>query len=207
MKRCIVNVAIGGNYAEFGQPRLLKSIAEHGEGVDVLTWKNEYPPDSPTEKEAPRAFKLYAMLEAMRQGYDQILWLDSSAYLNRSIQQMWNRIAWDGYYFVGWTCALGYVAPDEGLQVCRCTREQANEMTLMLAGCWGISLTKPIGRAILQHLLDMAAAGANVGDDGRDETPMTVMVHRWDLRWQPQPAMFNTWEHKDGSALIQFQGV
>ncbi|KKK96324.1 hypothetical protein LCGC14_2663880, partial [marine sediment metagenome] len=52
MKTCVVSVAIGSWYPR-GQVRLAKSLTEQGYNGDLLFWNGEYPPGSPTHREAP----------------------------------------------------------------------------------------------------------------------------------------------------------
>src|SRR6185369_2386707 len=73
----IISVGVGQWYAQ-GIDRLERSLLFHGYPGKIITWKECYPPNSPTNEENPYAFKLYAFDEAIKLGIRHTLFVDSS---------------------------------------------------------------------------------------------------------------------------------
>ncbi len=70
--RCIVNTATG-IYGR-GQDRLKDSLIKNGYTGDFLFFRNELPPGCPSQEQAPWAFKIFAVKEAINKGYSSILY-------------------------------------------------------------------------------------------------------------------------------------
>jgi hypothetical protein len=81
---CLLSVVTGEQpgYRQ-GQLRLLDSAERHRWPGGILLWRGEYPPASPTHERQPYAFKVHACLEAVRMGYQRLLWVDSVCWFTR----------------------------------------------------------------------------------------------------------------------------
>jgi FkbM family methyltransferase len=95
-KRVIVNVAVSPRYLPY-QRRLRDSLFANNVDADLLFWTEDYPPDSPCHKEAHYAFKMFAVKEAIRRGYETILWLDAGAEVTGPLDIVFEKIEADGY--------------------------------------------------------------------------------------------------------------
>jgi hypothetical protein len=157
MKRCVVNVAAGGFHA--GQERLYDALVAFDEETAFVSWRDEYPPNSPTHQEAPYAFKVFAVAEAYRQGFDSILWLDASCYLVKPIDQIWEYVEARGSAF--WRCGfgLGEWATDESLHLLGRTRDGSMGTPLVAGGIWGVSMPHASASAFLERFLTLAEDG------------------------------------------------
>ena len=205
--RVIVNVATRPGDVR-GQKRLTSSLSAHGEGVPFLHWTNALPPGSPAHADVPYAFKVYALEEAARRGFTSILWVDASVWFVRSPGTMFDWMEEKGAY----TCKLGggYVigtwCSDMALPLLGVDRERAFDIPLVLGGCYGISTTHLIGKALLkslsQHARDGSFRGAwtnanyEVSADPRvkghrhDMPALSLTVHELDIQMDDKPAMF-----------------
>lgn len=96
-KRCIVNVATGRFVP--GQQRLRNSVNTHCPDIPLLTWQHESEIGSPVHKEAPYAFKIFAIKEAQSQGYDSILWVDASMFMIKYPERIFAEMEKSGYVF------------------------------------------------------------------------------------------------------------
>lgn len=155
MKRCIINVAVGGWYPR-GQQRLRYSLEEQDRkcGADLMFW-DRWPPGSPAHSELPFAFKSYAFRLAREAGYQQILWLDAACWAVRSLQPLWSKLDRDGFVFInnGWTmasCSSDFALEFFGYK----TRDEAEKLLELTALCMGINLDDPRCAAWLDDFIE-----------------------------------------------------
>lgn len=143
IKHCVVSVGIGGWYAK-GVDRLHKSLIYHGYTGDVITWKEQLPPGSFTHKESPYGFKVYAIKEAIRLGYKQIIWFDASAWCIKNPEYLLDVVNNQGYYFwsSGHNCAQ--TCNDRSLEYFGINRDQAELMHDLSSGCVALNLENEI---------------------------------------------------------------
>lgn len=125
-KRCVINLA-NGRYWK-GQLRLMETL-NFKWGGDLLFFSDtEQLIGCPSHDENPYAFKVFAFKEAIRRGYETILWLDASVYCEKSPTPVFEYIEQNGYimqeagHYVGtWTndFALNYfdVRRDDAMQM------------------------------------------------------------------------------------------
>lgn len=142
VKRCIVNVATGRFVP--GQQRLRNSVNDECPDIPLLTWQHESEIGAPTHKEAPYAFKMFAIRAAQAQGYDSILWVDASMFMVIYPERVFTEMEKNGYVFQvdgnpgeydGHV--LGQWCNDATLQYFDITREQAQDIVLPLMGFCG----------------------------------------------------------------------
>ncbi len=161
-KRGVVSVANGIPYTEW-QRDLDQSLKTVGETATSLFWNGTYPPDCPIHIMAPFAFKYYAIAEAYRLGYEQILWLDGSVIAVANLQPMWDRIASEGHLFVPSGLWLGNWCSDHALRLFGLSREEAFSVP-SVAGCvFGLDISRPEGRRLLEGFREFTLKGAMKG--------------------------------------------
>lgn len=174
MKRVVLNVATGTRYPP-GQTRLLESLPED---TETMTWTDEFPPGSPTHTQVPYAFKCYAFLVAIAQGYDQALWLDSSVVLNKPLSEIWDYVDEDGYCFgiEGWT--VGQWINDKALGILDLTRQEAWDISLMEGKVIGLDFHNDLAMEWFNAWLDYMEKGAFNGswDDHRHDISVGAVV-------------------------------
>lgn len=183
MRRAIVNVSVGSWYPR-GAQRLRTSLTTHGETADRMFFINRYPPLSPSHQENQYAFKPYAFCAALMNGYDHVLWLDSSVMLCRPLDDVWNWIAEDGYCFGNDGWFVGQWSNDHALEEMGLTREEAWKVPLMDGKLIGLDLSSEIGRGFLRQWKSYADQGLFRGEwygpqaHRHDITCGAVIAHR-----------------------------
>lgn len=192
MRRAIVSVGVRGNYVQHAQ-RLERSLRAYPE-YERHIWFGDYPMWSPTHEQVSHAFKLFAMLQVLRAGADQVLWVDANMYAIASPRPIFDAIDKDGVYLVddGWK--NGEWCSDAALPLLRVTREQAMKQPTIWSAVVGLDRHNIVAQAILdawaRHAIDGSFNGAHTNDmhevseDSRvkghrhDQTALTTIVHR-----------------------------
>lgn len=82
-----VSVAFGNRYVEM-QNRLKDSILDIYPDANLLFWTDELPPNSKPMDDSLYGFKVYAIREAINQGYTKIIYLDSCAQVLKPIDSL-----------------------------------------------------------------------------------------------------------------------
>ena len=94
-KNCVVcAVPFSGGYPEY-IPSIAQGLAKQGFNGHFLYYIGGFP--NPTGKEiqyaaVPYSFKIFAMVEAFQLGFQNVLWIDSSAYPVRDINPLFDEI-------------------------------------------------------------------------------------------------------------------
>jgi len=97
MKKAIVSFAIGDYYTKFLEKQIT-SLKEFAPDVTHIYWKDVYPPGSHSHHESAYGFKVYAIKEALKQGFEQIIWIDSAFYAFNKLDYIWNTLSERGVY-------------------------------------------------------------------------------------------------------------
>lgn len=205
MKACLVNVAIGARYP-FGQERLVNSFKKFGWPGDYLLYTNQYPVGCPTHQEVPYAFKIHAMEEAARKGYDVIMWADASFWTVASLDPFIHAVETDGHALWIGGYSVGDWCSDNGLRQLGLTRDEAMLLPLFVGGLWGLDLRVERSREFLRLMGVSARDTTFVGpwdnkekkasQDPRclghrhDQPPMAVHAHRLGMKHRVPRDMF-----------------
>lgn len=158
IKPVIISVGVGSWYAA-GIDRLERSLVLHGYAGDLIFWRNEYPPHSPTHEENPYAFKIYAFREAIRRGYTRIMWLDCSFWNIRNCMPIFDIINEFGNFGFrsGYNCAE--TCPDNLLAFTRITRDEAEAIPETATGIIGINYENPEGKSVFDYWAELCDMG------------------------------------------------
>ena len=205
MKTCVVSVAIGSWYPR-GQVRLAKSLTEQGYNGDLLFWNGEYPPGSPTHREAPYAFKICALEHARARGYDVALWADCSIWFVKPPTPLFDTIGERGYWFMtqGWN--VGQWCSDDALPKLKITREAAFKMPMVAATFFGLDFRSEDSIKVLEWQRSRCDDGTFVGSwtnelqqvsmcpgvlgHRHDQTALSVIIHKRGLVMDYPPSFF-----------------
>jgi len=134
---CVINVAVGNWYPR-GQDRLLESVKKFHPEIGVVSWRGEYPPNSPSHHEISYAFKVYAITEARKRGYKMGIWMDCALQAHRPLTPLIDYIEKNGHYLqdnAGWT--TGQWSTDTCLNLFGISREEALKMPHLMACIMG----------------------------------------------------------------------
>jgi len=157
-KPLIISCGVGGWYPA-GIDRLEKSLIHHGYAGDMLFWRNEYPPHSPSHQENPYAFKIYAFREAFNRGYSKVMWLDCSFWNVKNCHHLFDIIIDKGNFAFRSGYNLGQTCPDNLLEYVGITRDQAWERPETATGIVGINYDNPEGKAVFDYWAEMCDLG------------------------------------------------
>ncbi len=127
--------------------------------LDAVAWTggrvlftDAFPPGSPTHVEVPYAFKLYAILEAKRRGFDSVLWLDSVCVAEKPVGPVFERIERDGYLLVTGGDVLGHWSNDACLGAFGFTRDQAMRLAMFNGTFFGLDFRNALARSWFDEL-------------------------------------------------------
>lgn len=179
---------------------------------------------SPSHLEKPYAFKVYAILEAIQRGYQQVIWADASILPIRDLDPVWHLLETRGYWISEnppGTC--GEWTSDAALPLLGINREQAFQIPQVVGTAFGLNLDFTIARDFFRNLRDIeqteAFCGPWVNDqqqasqDSRvlghrhDQTAMSVIAHRLGMDLTKPPAYIGGIEQKvDNTVFIIDRG-
>lgn len=153
-RACIINAALGGWYWK-GQERLIKSLNLHGFKWDILAWKEEWPNDN-YDKSCPYNIKAAAFEEAIKAGYEIILWVDCSVWPIKDPEPIYDLINEQGYYFwsSGYNCAQ--VCSDNCLEYFGVSRDMAETFTDCSTSMFGVNMANPQGKEFIETWIKAA---------------------------------------------------
>lgn len=153
VKPLIISVGIGNWYAT-GVTRLERSLLFHGWPGDMLLWRDELPPGSPSHNDNPYAFKIFAFQEAFNRGYKNVMWLDSSFWAVKNPIELFDIIVEKGLYTfrTGYNCAQ--TCSDAVLEYAGFSRDEAVELPEYASGMVGINIDNPDGSACFESWKD-----------------------------------------------------
>lgn len=202
-KRCIVNAYAGpGWYAE-GQARLYKSWPDDGKTDVLLLNPDNIDSDIINEyyfPECPYTIKAAAIAMALKNRYEQILWLDCSVQLIKPIHEMWSLIEREGFFFMvgGWNCAQS--CNDRSLDYFGYTRDQAELLPELWSCIFGFDMSNPQAKEVcylwLQSAKDKIFHGSRHHDNQsadprflhhrQDQSALSLAYHKTGLQ-SPYP--------------------
>jgi len=193
-KPCIINCSVGGWYPA-GTDRLKNSLVHHGFAGDMLMWRDEYPPNSPSHQDNPYAMKIFAFLEAFNRGYTCVVWLDCSMWNIKNCMPIFDIINEHGVFGFrsGYNCAE--TAPDNLLQYVGITRDEAELIPETASGIVGINYSNPDGKAVFDYWAELCYNGMFKND--RNYNPNESSDSRYKHGRQDQVA-FSMAIHKAG---------
>lgn len=188
--RAIVNVATGRFVAL--QDRLRAAVERGDCGADLICWRDEYPPGSPTHEEAPFAFKAFAVQAAMNQGPQSVLWLDSAVMPVKPLAPLWDLIERQGYWFSSnppyndpsgpkWNC--GQWTCDSALGPLDAKREELFAIPHVIGGAFGLNFRHEIAWDFFREYLRLATErtafqGPIANENGEASADPRVLGHR-----------------------------
>jgi len=178
-KRVIVNFSVGTEYLK-GQQRLKESLKNE----ETLFFNDYDKIGSPSHYEVPYAFKLYAIYQALLQGYSSVLWLDSSIVAVKPLDKIWEIIETKGYFMEEAGHWLGRWTNDRALKNFGIDRETANNIPMYSAGLTGLDFSNQKAVDFFKDWFKFATDGETFKGDWKD--------HRHDM----SAASFLAWKYQ-----------
>lgn len=205
MRKAIVNLSTL-RYAK-AQYRLSESLKNRTD-AEVLLYQSERQVEAPSHSQNPYAFKIYAIEEAIRQGYEQILWLDSSCYAIKDIQPVFDIIDQEGYFMEYSGHEAGKWTNDRTLEYFGITRDEAFEIPMFSAGFTGLDFrnhnTIEFFNRWKQAMLDGMFKGEWTNKNKTESEDPRVEGHRHDLCVGSIIAYQLGMKHHSGENLFQY---
>lgn len=152
---CCYSEARGKYYAKYAD-RLEESLDKFSPGVPRIIWRESWPPESPSHNKLHYAFKYYAVADAVRRGFQHVMWLDAGSCALAPIDPLWERIAHNGYALLSGDDCLAAWISDQALAHFGVTRDYAAGLKLA-GGCLvGLDVEHPLGKHFLQWWGELA---------------------------------------------------
>lgn len=180
-KAVIISAGIGNWYGQ-GVRRLERTLNFEGWGGSILTWKDEYPPNSYTHEDFPYYMKIAAFEEAIRQGFTHILWVDASFFAVKNPVKMFDLFNDQGYYFFSSGYNLAQSVNDNALAAVGLSRDEAGGVNEWASGCVGINMDNPDGSKLYKRWKELMDAGLSRGSRFHDNqsSDRRFLFHRQD---------------------------
>lgn len=170
-KRAIITVGVS-QARQFGPYHKRFQETMGGDGVvkpfacadSVTRYETSWPPQSPSHLQVHYGFKIYAVKEALKQGYTSVLWLDVSAYAVAPLEPLWKEIEREGHYLAGApeitpsssVDRLGSWTSDHTLAHFGVSRDDAMFIPLLSGTCFGLDLTNSRTMDFYERILSYA---------------------------------------------------
>ncbi len=187
MKRCIINLATPDAWYLEGQARLLESLRRVGYRDDILSWRSEQEVGAPSHKKVPYAFKAFAFVRALEQGYDVVVWVDASFWAISPVESIFEFVENAGYMFpLDASLSVGQWCSDAALLTLGVDRESAFDIPMFSAGFMGLNLTDARSQQYLREWHARATdgttfAGAWTNNNRQVSNDPRVLGHRHDM--------------------------
>lgn len=183
MTHCIINFSNGGWYPR-GQERLRKSL--NAVGYKNMLFFDDYKqlPGCPEHKDNPYAFKIFAFEEAFRQGYENVMWVDSSMFFIRDPMPLLEETDSAGYTVRSDGWKVGHWCNDDCLSYFGMTRDEGMTMDMVIMGFFGLSKDNPTAQEFFRRWKEAYQAGMFRGswkDHRHDMTCGSILANK--LNW------------------------
>ena len=155
-KKCIVSFGKGHNFKK-GLERLEKNVKKIL-GIPFFAF-TEYPEGCPTHEESPFAFKFYCIEECRKNGYDIIFWADSSVIIKNNLQDIFDALQKEGYFFIRNHHSVGDYCHDRALDTLNITREQSFNTPCLQGTQLGLNLNFKRSKDFLDEVIELANDG------------------------------------------------
>jgi hypothetical protein len=204
----IISAGIGGWYAQ-GVRRLERSLVFEGWGGNILTWKDDYPPNSHRHEDFPYYMKIAAFEEALRQGYTHILWVDASFWAVKRPDKMFDIINDQGYYFFSSGYNLAQSVNDNALEYVGLSRDVAEGLNEWASGCVGINFNNDDGKNLYNRWKQLMDAGLSKGSRLHDNqsSDSRFLFHRQDQSCLSLAIWEHGFKNEKGLDMVSYKGT
>jgi hypothetical protein len=137
-------------------------------------------------KVVPYAFKAWAIMEALKKGYENIIWMDSAIYATKPLNDFIKYIEDNGYVFfdnIGFS--IGDYTSDACLNKFNWTRQEAFENKMIMACLMGFNSKNHDAVEFIKRYFEAATDGVSFpgswhNTNGEVSSDMRVKGHRHD---------------------------
>jgi len=181
-RHCVISLAIGREGLTESLKRLEESLRKVRFSGDFLAWSDELPPGSPTQLEAPMAFKTFCFHEAKSLGYETILWIDATIVALRPLEPIFRSIRDNGYiaFANNYGQSLGQWSSDEVLKHHHISREDAMQIPEVPTSAIGLSMRNDLGLRFLEQWHQLTTDGLTCRGTS---TPVSTWEDYYAIAW------------------------
>ncbi len=183
--RTVISLFTSG-YANSAK-RLATSLVKHCQEYKMIIMGEETV-GAPPHSQNPYAFKVYAFEEALKKGFTQILWVDSSLYAVADVKPIFDLIERDGYMMQEAGHMVGDWINGRTLDYFGYTRYETMNMRMFTAGFLGLDFTNQEAVTFFERWREAMMDGQFIGswtDHRHDMTCGSVIAHEMGLKYQP----------------------
>ena len=167
MKRCIISY--GKNGRENYEAALLRNEkqAKKFTNVDLFYYKDLLPEGCPEHSEVPYAFKPYLFKKMFDEGYDQVIWVDSTIMLQKELGKLWVHMDKHGVMaFHNLGHPLHNYISDKATDILQINDLQLSTIEQIMACVVGFDYSNLIGRTVFDDWYSLAEDGEAFKDHG-----------------------------------------
>jgi len=168
--RCVLINAAWQKWYPLGTDRLVRSLHYHGWNYEIWTWKNENINEY-FDPRFPYTIKAAAFAEAVREGFDCIMWLDCSAWAVKDPNPVMKEIIHNGSYFLSSGYNLAQTASDADLYHAEMSRDRAERLPELWSCIFGVDMRTDQGKIFAREFL--AACDAGVFNTPREHSGLS----------------------------------
>ena len=182
---CAIICFANSSYSK-GAARLRETAEQHEFKGELFIFTDESQVPCPTHLENPYSFKTFIFERVKNLGYKKILWVDSSVYLIKNIDHIFELIDKDGYLMQEAGHYVGTWANDKCLNYFRIERDQAMNMLMYgNAGLLGLNFENEIAIEFFNKWHQASKDGIFIGkwnnNDKTESEDERCKGHRHDM--------------------------
>lgn len=151
MDNCIINFSNGLWYPKGGK-RLAESLKSISYEYDLIQIE-KYPQGCPTHQQVPYAFKFHMFMDAKNKGYKNVLWVDSSFWAIKNIEEVFDHIKTNGWLFENSDNNVGTWSTDKSLAGFNISREEAFKLPMFSGGFIGLNFENSKANEFLKQTI------------------------------------------------------
>ena len=179
--RCVVSFAKGHNFIK-GLNRLNDKCNELSVPFFGFT---QYPEGCPHHENAPFAFKFFCIKEIKERGFKNILWLDSSVIIKNNLNDIFDCMEKDGYFFIKNWHSVGDYCHDKALKTLNITREHSFKIACLQGTNFGLNFNFNFCHQFLSDVIKLSLdgitfPGPHTNNNNMASKDKRVMGHRHD---------------------------
>lgn len=150
-KNCIVSLATKNGVYVDRLARLSDSLRDNLTDGDFIGFINEVSVGAESHLLNPYSFKIHAIKKCIEAGYKNILWADTSLYAIKNVNDIFEQINTEGYFFHDSTHYLGKWCNDFTLDYFGITKEEVINFPMIHAGFLGFNFDNEISLFIFKE--------------------------------------------------------
>ncbi len=195
IKHCIISSCTAGGWYGKGIQRLHNSLIHHGYNGTVLTWIDTWANDN-YDKSCGYNVKAAAFEEAIKMGFTHILWCDSSVWVVKDPNPMFDLINQEGHFAWRSGYNVAQTGSDRVLAYHNINRDEAELMQDCASNILGVNINNPTSKEFIERWIQSAKDNmwngsrlhANQSQDPRfyfdrnDQVNASILLHKLGMK-------------------------